>query len=100
MEADQVWFFSKYYHEQIIVAALGEKRVMREAVTAAKQRPGFPLRSLRSFQDGDENRGQLFALLSQRRELFGANNPRFQFKPVGRAFKAEIKPGRALIYPT
>jgi len=35
---------------------------MREAVTAAKQRPGFPLRSLRSFQDGDENRDQLFAL--------------------------------------
>ena len=48
---------------------------MREAVTDAQQRPGFPLRSLRSLQDGDENRGQLFALLSQRRELFHANNP-------------------------
>jgi hypothetical protein len=58
---------------------------MREAVTDAQQRPGFPLRSLRSLQDGDENRGQLFALLSQRRELFHANNPPFdeQFKPVG-----------------
>ena len=35
------------------------------------------LRSLRSLQDGNENRGQLFALLSQRRELFHADNPRF-----------------------
>jgi hypothetical protein len=26
MEADQVWFFSKYYHEQIIVVALGERK--------------------------------------------------------------------------
>jgi hypothetical protein len=33
------------------------------------------LRSLLSLQDGDENRGQLFSLLSQRRELFRANNP-------------------------
>jgi hypothetical protein len=42
-------------------------RRMKEAVTDAKQRPGFPLRSesksLRSLQGGDENRGQLFALL-------------------------------------
>jgi hypothetical protein len=28
---------------------------MREAVTDAQQRPGFPLRSLRSLQDGNEN---------------------------------------------
>jgi len=39
---------------------------MKEAVTDAQQRPGFPLRSerrsLRSLQDGNENRGQLFAL--------------------------------------
>jgi hypothetical protein len=43
------------------------------------------LRSLRSLQDGNENRGQLFALLSQRCELFHADNPRFheQFQPVG-----------------
>ena len=61
------------------------KEEMREAVTDAQQRSGFPLRSLRSLQDGDENRGQLFALLSQRRELFHADNPRFheQFQPVG-----------------
>jgi hypothetical protein len=38
------------------------KEGMREAVTDAQQRSGFPLRSLRSLQDGDENRGQLFAL--------------------------------------
>ena len=38
---------------------------MREAVTDAQQRPGFPLRSFCSLQDGNENRGQLFALLSQ-----------------------------------
>src|SRR5205814_6681860 len=46
------------------------------------------LRSLRSLQDGDENRGQLFALLSQRCELFHADNPRFheQFQPVGAFF--------------
>jgi hypothetical protein len=38
--------------------------------------------------DGNENRGQLFALLSQRRESFRANNPRFheQFQPVGAFF--------------
>ena len=35
---------------------------MKETVTDAKQRPGFPLRSLRMLQDGVENRGQLFAL--------------------------------------
>jgi hypothetical protein len=34
-------------------------------------------RSLRSLQDGDENRDQLFALLLQRRELFHADNPGF-----------------------
>src|SRR2546423_4004035 len=41
-----------------------------------------------SLQDGNENRGQLFALLSQRRELFHADNPRFheQFQPVGAFF--------------
>ena len=47
---------------------------MKEAVTDAQERPGFPLRSelrsFRSLQDGDENRGQLFALLSRRCELF------------------------------
>ena len=32
---------------------------MKEAVTDAQERPGFPLRSFRSLQDGDENRGQL-----------------------------------------
>jgi hypothetical protein len=51
---------------------------MKEAVTDAKQRPGFPLRSesksLRSLQDGNENRAQLFALLSQRCELFRAES--------------------------
>src|SRR5207248_4033492 len=43
------------------------------------------LRSLRSLQDGDENRRQLVTLLSQRRELFHADNPRFheQFQSVG-----------------
>ena len=45
-------------------------RQMKEAVTDAQQRPGFPLRSdLRSFrplQYGNENRRELFALLSQR----------------------------------
>ena len=35
---------------------------MKEAVTDAQQRPGFPLRSLRSLQDGNENGRQLFAL--------------------------------------
>jgi len=42
-------------------------------------------RSLRSLQDGGENRGQLFALLSQRCELFHADNSGFheQFQPVG-----------------
>jgi hypothetical protein len=42
-------------------------------------------RSFRSLQDGNENRGQLFALLSQRRELFHTDNPGFheQFQPVG-----------------
>jgi hypothetical protein len=35
---------------------------MKEAVTDAQQRPGFPLRSLRSLQDGNENCDQLFAL--------------------------------------
>ena len=32
----------------------------------AQQRPGFPLRTLRSLQDSNENRGPLFALLAQR----------------------------------
>ena len=63
---------------------------MREAVTDTQQRPGFPLKGLRSLQDGDENRGQLFALLSQRCELFRASNPRFH---------EQFQPGRALIYP-
>jgi hypothetical protein len=46
------------------------------------------LRSLPSLQDGNENRGQLFAFLSQRCELFHADNPRFheQFQPVGAFF--------------
>ncbi len=46
------------------------------------------LRSLRSLQDGNENRGQLFALLSQRCELLRADNPGFheQFQPVGAFF--------------
>src|SRR6266480_4904893 len=46
------------------------------------------LRSLRSLHDGNENRGQLFALLSQRCELFHADNSRFheQFQPVGAFF--------------
>ena len=35
---------------------------MKEAVTDAQQRPGFPSRSLRTLQDANENRGQLFAL--------------------------------------
>jgi hypothetical protein len=43
-----------------------KERRMKEALTDAKQRPGFPLRSLRSLQDGDENRGQPFALLLKR----------------------------------
>jgi hypothetical protein len=43
----------------------------------AQQRPGFPLRSLCSLQDGNENRGQFFALLSQRSEFFRADDPRF-----------------------
>ena len=61
---------------------------MKEAVTDAQQRPGFPLRSLCSLQDGNENRGQLFALLSQRREFFRADDPGFheQFQPVGAIF--------------
>ena len=43
------------------------------------------LRSLRSLQDGNENRGQLFALLSQRSEFLRADDPGFreQFQPVG-----------------
>ena len=42
-------------------------------------------RNLRSLQDGDEYRDQLFALLSQRRELLRADNPGFheEFQPVG-----------------
>src|SRR5438067_271341 len=46
------------------------------------------LKSLRSLQDGNENRGQLFAFLSQRCELFHADNSRFheQFQPVGAFF--------------
>jgi hypothetical protein len=46
------------------------------------------LRSLCSLQDGNENRGQFFALLSQRCELFHAENPGFheQFQPVGAFF--------------
>jgi len=46
------------------------------------------LRNLRSLQNGNENRGQLFALLSQRCELFHADNPRFheQFQPVSAFF--------------
>jgi hypothetical protein len=35
---------------------------MKEAVTDAQQRPGFPLRSLGSLEDGNENRSQLFAV--------------------------------------
>jgi hypothetical protein len=43
------------------------------------------LRSLRSLQDGNENRGELFAFLSQRCEFFRADSPGFyeQFQPVG-----------------
>src|SRR5437763_1716337 len=61
---------------------------MKEAVTDAQQRPGFPLRSLRTFQDGNENRSQLFALLSQRSELSRGDDPGFheQFQPVGALF--------------
>ena len=46
------------------------------------------LRNLRSLQNGNENRGQLFALLSQRCGLFHADNPRFheQFQPVSAFF--------------
>ena len=46
------------------------------------------LRSLRTLQDGNENRGQLFALLSQRSELFRADNPGLheQFHPVSAFF--------------
>ena len=46
------------------------------------------LRSLRTLQDGNENRGQLFAFLSQRCELFRADNPGLdeQFHPVGAFF--------------
>ena len=46
------------------------------------------LRSLRSLQDRNEDRGQLFALLSQRCELFDGDNSRFheQFQPVGAFF--------------
>src|SRR5438552_8123812 len=59
------------------VERVGKGRGMREE-----------LRSLRSLQDGNENRGQLFALLSQRCELFHADNSRFheQFQPVGAFF--------------
>jgi len=43
---------------------------MKEAVTDAQQRPGFPLRSeprsLRSLYDGNENRGWLFTLTRSR----------------------------------
>ena len=46
------------------------------------------LRSLRSLQDGNKNRGELFAFLSQRCELFRADNSGFheQFQPVGAFF--------------
>ena len=46
------------------------------------------LRNLRTLQDGNENRGQLFAFLSQRRELFRADNLRLneQLQPVGAFF--------------
>ena len=46
------------------------------------------LRSLRSLQDRNEDRGELFALLSQRCELFRADDPGFheQFQPVGALF--------------
>jgi hypothetical protein len=39
----------------------------------------------RSFQDGNEDRSQLFALLAQKFEIFHADNPGFneQFQPVG-----------------
>ncbi len=45
-------------------------------------------RSFGSLQDGNENRGQLFALLSQRCELFHADNTGFheKFQPVGAFF--------------
>ena len=47
------------------------------------------LKGFRSLQDGNENGGQFFALLSQRCELFHADNPRFheEFQPVGTFFK-------------
>ena len=46
------------------------------------------LGSFCSFHDGNENRGQLFAFLSQRCEFFRADNPGFheQFQPVGAFF--------------
>src|SRR3954454_23341119 len=46
------------------------------------------LRSLRSFHDRDEDRRQLVTLLSQRCELFHADNAPFheQFQPVGAFF--------------
>jgi hypothetical protein len=41
-------------------------------------------RRFRTLEDGDENGGQLLALLSQRSEFFCADNPGFheQFQPV------------------
>jgi hypothetical protein len=49
------------------------------------RRNSLELRSLRSRQDTDEDRRQLFAALPQRCEFFGADNPGFheQFQPVG-----------------
>ena len=46
------------------------------------------LRSLRTLQDGNENRGELFAFLSQRSEFFRADDPGLheQFQPVGALF--------------
>jgi hypothetical protein len=43
------------------------------------------LKSLRSLQDGNENRGQLCALLSHWSEFFRADNAGFQeqFQPIG-----------------
>ena len=61
---------------------------MNEAVTDAQQRQGSPLKGLGSLQNGNENRGQLFALLWRRCELLCADNPGFheQFQPVGAFF--------------
>ena len=71
---------------------------------STQQRPGFPLRSLCSLQDGNENCGQLFALLSQRSEFSRADNPGFheQFQPVGaltRCFPSS-SPATSRVFPS